>query len=83
MRDAQFRLEARAHLKAFGKSAIERVPEATPAIGSFKLVYAVMGTFDGNVVESLPFFSQMTLMYVAQDLRERGVEVALAKVETG
>ncbi|MEZ5941137.1 MAG: DUF6119 family protein [Planctomycetaceae bacterium] len=82
IRDEQFRKAAREHLKPSGTTAVSRVPKAKPKLGSFKVVYAVMGKFKGSLIDSLPFFSKMSLMGVFQELDERGVKVAVAKIET-
>lgn len=83
LRDTQFRKEARKHLKEYGAAAIRRVPKSRPKMGSFRVVYAMMGRFTGTVAEALPFFSQLSLMCVVQELAERGVDVAVSKIETG
>ncbi|GIW83136.1 MAG: hypothetical protein KatS3mg105_4943 [Gemmatales bacterium] len=75
IRDGHFRKKAREHLKPFGTTAVSRVPKSKPKLGSFKVIYAVMGKFKGTVVDDLPFFSKLSLMSVAQELGERGIEV--------
>ena len=47
------------------------------------IFFAVMGKFKGGFADGLPFFSKMSLMSVAQELGERGVEIAVTKIETG
>ncbi|MEO8496477.1 MAG: TIGR04141 family sporadically distributed protein [Planctomycetota bacterium] len=64
------------------KAEVRRVPKEKPKLGSFKVVFAVMGKFKGGIADSLPFFSKMSLMSVAHELGERGVEVAVTKIET-
>ena len=83
MRDSQFRAEARGHLKSHGTAAVRRIQKEKPKMGSFKVVFAVMGRFKGAFADGLPFFSKMSLMSVAEELGERGVKVAVTKIETG
>lgn len=81
LRDAQYREEARKHLSGFGATTVKRIPKDKPTAGDFRVVYGIMGSFKGTVAESLPFFSQISLMYAAQDLAERGIEVCLCRIE--
>jgi uncharacterized protein (TIGR04141 family) len=80
LRDAQYRVDARKHLSAFGKGAVRRIPKEKPAAGAFRVIYGIMGHSKLRVAESLPFFSQISLMYAAQDLAERGIEVRLCRI---
>jgi len=82
IRDEQFRSEARGYLEEFGNAAVRRVPKTRPTMGSFRVVYAIMGRYTGRVSESLPFFSKMCLMSAVQQLAERGVEAVLCKIES-
>lgn len=83
LRDQQFRNEGRAHLQKIDKKEVKRIPKATPKPSTFKVIYAVMGDFKNkSFVDSLPFFSQMSLMAVAQELHERGIAVELCKIQT-
>jgi len=81
LRDAQFRVEARSHLKDIDATYERRIPKAKPTMGSFRVVYAIMGRFQDSIAAHLPFFSKLSLKTVAEELAERGVEVALAKIE--
>lgn len=81
LRDAKYRSEARTHLAAHGKSAVKRIPKDKPTAGAFRVVYGIMGDFNGKVAECLPFFSQLSLMYAAQDLAERGVGIGLCPIQ--
>ncbi len=80
IRDAQYRERARGHLKDFGPNAIKRIPKDKPRPGSFRVVYGIIGDFPGKIVDSLPFFSQISLMDAAQKLAERGIEVCLCPI---
>ncbi len=80
LRDARYRNEARQHLSAFGKKTVARLPKNKPDPNDFRVVYGIMGTFKGTVAESLPFFSQLSLMFTYQQLAERGIEVCLTPI---
>jgi uncharacterized protein (TIGR04141 family) len=80
LRDAQYRVDARKHLSAFGRGAVRRIPKEKPSAGAFRVVYGIMGHSKLEVAKSLPFFSQISLMYAAQDLAERGIEVGLCRI---
>lgn len=82
LRDARFREEAREHLKPFGTTAVARIPKDRPNPTSMRVVYGVMGKVTGTVVSALPFFSQLSLKCVTEELAERGIRVGLAKIET-
>lgn len=82
VRDASFRDGARQHLDAVAKKFGKKIPKERPKAGQFKVVYAPMGKPKGRFVETLPFFSKLTLMQVTEDLRALGIEVSIADIET-
>lgn len=82
VRDESFRQGARNHLASVGAKFAKKVPKQQPKAGQFEVVFALMGTSTPTYVESLPFFSRLTLMHVAQDLRALGIDVSLKQIES-
>lgn len=82
LRDEQYREQARKHLAGYGTTAVKRIPKDKPKAGSITVVYGIMGKIKGSVAESLPFFSQLSLMDAAKELAERGIEVRVCPISS-
>ena len=82
VKDEQFRKRTKEQLAKIDKKAGGKIPLGSVPSGKFEVVFGVMGTFKGGVAESLPFFSQLTLMLVAREIKAVGMKVALKKIET-
>jgi uncharacterized protein (TIGR04141 family) len=71
----------------FRRKAEEKIPEvapgrAMPDLSSPRFVYAIGTSKDGPLSETLFFFSKLTLVAKAAEIRGRGGQVATARIRT-
>ena len=82
----EFRREAQALVNSVtggeGGEAMFPLQGVTPA--DFEVVFAIVARWRGrSLVEALPFFSKLSLRYVARELRNRGFHVACQRIPDG
>lgn len=82
VRDASFRTGAKTHLAPAGAAFTALIPNDRPDPGKYEVVFAPMGEKDADFLEALPFFSKLTFMRVAEDLRAMGFKVSYKQAET-
>lgn len=82
VRDPAFRTGARNHLAPAGAAFSALIPKDRPDPGKYEIVFAPMGEKDADFLKELPFYSKLTFMRVAEDLRAMGFKVSFKQAET-
>lgn len=80
LRDAEFREDARRHLREIRPSFERRIPVKKPDPGDYRVVFAILRGDVSHPGEALPFFSQLNLMRTFEALRAFGYNVELIGV---
>ncbi len=80
LRDADFREDARRHLRRIRPSLERRIPVDKPDPGGYCVVFAILGGDEDHPGEGLPFFSQLNLVRTYEALVALGYRVGVIGV---
>lgn len=81
MADKTYRQEIRNKLKPKGTEWVNVVPLQRPRPSLYSIVFAFLGTPSSNLAKGLPFFSQLTLMRIYDDLTSRQFKVEILGID--